>query len=46
MLRRAGLWTDLAVGPALAWLGADPSVGGAAAKVLAEAAAGTPLLTV
>jgi len=46
MLRRAGLWSDLAVGPALTWLGLDPSVGRAAAKVLAEAAQGTPLLTV
>ena len=46
MLRRAGLWTDLAVGPALTWLGADPSVGRAATKVLAEAAQGTPLITV
>jgi hypothetical protein len=46
MLRRAGLWTDLAVGPALTWLGAHPSVGRAATKVLAEAAAGTPLTTV
>lgn len=46
MLRRARLWTDLAVGPALSWLGADPSVGPAAAKVLVEAATGTPLITV
>ncbi|MCU1621479.1 MAG: alpha/beta fold hydrolase [Frankiales bacterium] len=46
MLRRAGLWTDLAVGPALSWLGANPSVGRTATKVLAEAAAGAPNLTV
>ena len=46
MLRRAGLWTDLAVGPALTWLGADPSVGRVATNVLAEAATGTPLVTV
>lgn len=46
MLRRAGLWTDLAVGAALTWLGGTPSVGRAATKVLTEVAAGSPLLTV
>src|SRR3954447_21320844 len=46
MLRRARLWTDLAVGPALTWLGADPSVGRVATKVLREAAAGATELTV
>ena len=46
MLRRSALWTDLATGFALSWLGVDPSVGRAATNVLAEAAAGAPLLTV
>jgi len=46
MLRRSRLWTDLAVGAALSWLGADPSVGRVATNVLHEAAAGTPTLTV
>ena len=46
MLRRSGLWTDLAVGAALTWLGLHPSVGRRATKVLSEAADGTPLLTV
>ena len=46
MLRRAGLWTDLAVGFTLSWLGADPSVGRVAANVMREAAAGASELTV
>ncbi len=46
MLRRSGLWTDLTVGPTLTWLGIHPSVGRVATNVLAEAAAGTPLITV
>jgi predicted esterase len=46
MLRRAGLWTDLAVGPALTWLGAEPSVGRVATNVLREATGGTPTVTV
>jgi dienelactone hydrolase len=46
MLRRSGLWTDLAVGFALTWLGLDPSVGRATTKVLSEAAAGATTLTV
>jgi pimeloyl-ACP methyl ester carboxylesterase len=46
MLRRARLWTDLAVGFALRNLGLEPSVGRAATKVLAEAAAGATTLTV
>jgi dienelactone hydrolase len=46
MLRRAGLWTDLAVGASLSWLGADPSVGRAATNVLREAAEGAPLISV
>jgi hypothetical protein len=45
MLRRAGLWTDLATGFALTFLGLDPSVGRAATNVLAEAAAGATQLT-
>jgi dienelactone hydrolase len=46
MLRRAGLWTDLATGLSLSWLGVDPSVGRAATKVLSEAAAGAITLSV
>jgi len=46
MLRRSGLWTDLAVGGCLRPLGLDPSVGRAAAKVLAGAAAGATALRV
>jgi pimeloyl-ACP methyl ester carboxylesterase len=46
MLRRAGLWTDLAVGFTLSWLGADPSVGRVATNVLSEAEAGATTLTV
>lgn len=46
MLRRAGLWTDLATGFALGFLGLDPSVGRAATNVLSEAAAGATQLTV
>jgi hypothetical protein len=46
MLRRAVLWTDLAVGAALGWLGEDPSIGRAATNVLAQVAAGAPNLTV
>jgi pimeloyl-ACP methyl ester carboxylesterase len=45
MLRRAGLWTDLAVGLALSWLGTDPSIGRAATNVLREVAGGAPLIT-
>jgi pimeloyl-ACP methyl ester carboxylesterase len=46
MLRRSGLWTDLAVGFTLSWLGVDPSVGRVATKVMSEAEAGATLLTV
>jgi pimeloyl-ACP methyl ester carboxylesterase len=46
MLRRSGLWTDLATGITLSWLGVHPSVGRAAANVLAEASAGATALSV
>ncbi len=46
MLWNAWLWTDLAVGFTLSWLGLDPSVGRAATKVLKKAAAGATTLTV
>ena len=46
MLRRAGLWCDLATGFSLTWLGVNPSVGRVATNVLAEAAAGATTLTV
>ncbi|MGB8649191.1 MAG: alpha/beta fold hydrolase [Mycobacteriales bacterium] len=46
MLRRAGLWSDLATGFTLSWLGLHPSVGRAATNVLSEAAAGATTLTV
>ncbi|MGZ6823812.1 MAG: alpha/beta fold hydrolase [Mycobacteriales bacterium] len=46
MLRRAGLWTDLATGFTLSFLGVDPSVGRAATNVLVQAAAGATTLTV
>jgi dienelactone hydrolase len=46
MLRRARLWTDLAVGWTLTSLGLDPSVGRTATDVLAQAAAGVPSLRV
>ncbi len=46
MFRRARLWTDLATGFSLSWLGVDPSVGPLAAKALSEAAAGATALTV
>ena len=46
MLRRSRLWSDLATGVTLRWLGVDPSVGRVATKVLAEAAAGATMLTV
>jgi dienelactone hydrolase len=46
MLRRAGLWTDLAVGSVLRVLGLDPSVGRAATKALVQAAAGATTLEV
>ena len=46
MLRRAGLWTDLAVGFALTFLGADPSVGRTATNVLRQAATGATELSV
>ena len=46
MLRRSGLWTDLAVGWSLGALGLHPSVGRAAANVLAQAAAGQTELKV
>lgn len=45
LFRRAGLWTDLAVGFALRALGLDPSVGGSAAKALSEAASGAAEVT-
>ena len=38
MLRRAGLWTDLAVGFPLTWLGATPKVGRTARGLLASTA--------
>ena len=46
MLRRAGLWTDLAVGFSLTFLGVDPSVGRAATNVLRQAATGATALSV
>lgn len=46
MLRRARLWTDLATGFALTWLGIDPSVGRTATNVLVSAAAGATTLEV
>jgi pimeloyl-ACP methyl ester carboxylesterase len=46
MLRRSGLWTDLAVGFALTWLGVDPSVGRVTANVLSKRAAGATTVTV
>ncbi len=46
MLWNAGLWTDLAVGFTLSWLGMEPSVGRRATNVLAKAAAGATELTV
>lgn len=46
MLRRARLWTDLATGFSLSFLGVDPSVGRAATNVLTQAAAGATTLTV
>jgi pimeloyl-ACP methyl ester carboxylesterase len=46
MLRRSGLWTDLAVAGCLRALGLDPSVGRAATKVLTQAAAGVTTLRV
>lgn len=46
MLRRARLWTDLATGFSLSWLGIDPSVGRVAANVMAQAATGATTLTV
>jgi pimeloyl-ACP methyl ester carboxylesterase len=46
MLRRSGLWTDLAVGFTLTWLGLHPSVGRVATNVLSEAAQGATSLTV
>lgn len=46
LLRRAGLWTDLAVGFSLASLGIEPAVGRVASRVLAAVAAGAGTLTV
>lgn len=46
MLRRSKLWSDLATGFSLTWLGVDPSVGRATTNVLAEAAAGATTLSV
>jgi pimeloyl-ACP methyl ester carboxylesterase len=46
MLWNAGLWTDLAVGFSLSWLGVEPSVGRRATNVLVKAAAGATELTV
>jgi alpha-beta hydrolase superfamily lysophospholipase len=46
LLRRARLWTDLAVGWTLTSLGLDPSVGRAASQVLGAAAGGAPSLEV
>jgi pimeloyl-ACP methyl ester carboxylesterase len=46
LLRRAGLWTDLATGFALTTLGLEPSVRRAAAKALREAVEGAEALTV
>lgn len=46
MLRRAGLWSDLATGFVLAMLDTDPSTGRTATNVLGQAAAGATTLTV
>lgn len=46
MLRRSGLWSDLASGFSVTWLGGHPSVGRVATNVLKEAAAGATTLTV
>ncbi len=46
MLWNAGLWTDLAVGFTLTWLGVKPSVGRRATNVLHRAAAGDPVAAV
>ncbi len=46
LLRRAGLWTDLAVGFCLKNLGFEPSIGRRATKVLSEAARGATTLTI
>lgn len=46
MVRRSGLWTDLAVAGCLRMLGLDPSVGRAASNVLVQAAAGATTVRV
>lgn len=46
MLRRSGLWTDLATGLTLGLLGVHPSVGRAATNVLSEASGGATALSV
>ncbi len=46
MLWNAPLWSDLATGFTLTWLGVTPSVGRRAANILRSAAAGAPDLTV
>jgi predicted esterase len=46
LLRRLRLWHDLGTGFALESLGVPPRVGRSAREVLAQAAAGTPALTV
>lgn len=46
MLRRADLWTDLAVGAALGWLGVDTPVGRGAQRALRAAADGATTVTV
>lgn len=45
LLRRSGLWTDLAVGFALTTLGLEPSVRRSAAKAVRQAAEGAEALT-
>ena len=44
MIRRAGLWNDIAL-LSLRWLGVDPSVGRVAANLLATSATGAATLT-
>jgi pimeloyl-ACP methyl ester carboxylesterase len=46
MIRRGGLWSDLATGFTLSWLGLEPSVGRVATNILRQAASGATELTV
>jgi len=46
LLRRVGLWTDLATGFTLTFLGLEPRIGTAATKVLSAAHGGEDTLTV